>query len=93
MKQTCPTLGAECLGCPDCPGASSTGLTSGDITNEDAREELEAWEISGHVGDKLPGDHDQADGGKLASAVIAIESLGYVYRGQGRWVRVWNTGA
>lgn len=29
----CPTIGPTCAGCPDCPGASSTGLTSGDITN------------------------------------------------------------
>lgn len=87
MKQACPTLGPECRGCPDCPGASSTGLTSGDITNEAVREELNAWEISSHVGDKLPGDHDQVGGGKMASAVIALESLGYVYNGQGHWVK------
>lgn len=39
----CPTMGSECRGCPDCPGASSTGLKSGDITNEAARKELELW--------------------------------------------------
>lgn len=36
-----PTIGSECLGCPDCPGATSTGLKSGDITNESARRELD----------------------------------------------------
>lgn len=39
----CSTMGCECRGCPDCPGASSTGLKSGDITNEAARKELEVW--------------------------------------------------
>lgn len=39
----CPTMGSKCRGCPDCPGASSTGLKSGDITNEAARKELELW--------------------------------------------------
>lgn len=38
----CPTIGSECRGCPDCPGANSTGLNSGDITNESARQELES---------------------------------------------------
>lgn len=40
----CPVMGSECRGCPDCPGASSTGIKSGDITNEAAREELAAWD-------------------------------------------------
>lgn len=43
----CPTIGSECLGCPDCPGATSTGLNSGDITNESARQELEYLDESG----------------------------------------------
>ena len=93
MKRTCPTLGHECRGCPDCPGASSTGLTSGDITNEAAREEVEAFGLSWFAGKPTPGDHDQVGGGKMASAVIVLESLGYVYQGQGRWVHVWKTGA
>lgn len=50
MTKACPTLGAECLGCPDCPGASSTGMTSGDITNEAAREELEADDLNECIG-------------------------------------------
>jgi len=37
----CPPIGGECRGCPDCLGATSTGLNSGDITNESARQELE----------------------------------------------------
>lgn len=42
----CQTMGIECRGCPDCPGASSTGLKSGDITNESARQELDALDES-----------------------------------------------
>jgi hypothetical protein len=50
QQKICPTLGAECRGCPDCPGGSSTGLTSGDITNEAAHEELEADDLNECIG-------------------------------------------
>lgn len=47
----CPTFGAGCGGCPDCPGASSTGILSGDITNDAVRQELEI------MGDKRADDN------------------------------------
>jgi hypothetical protein len=38
----CQTMGSDCRGCPDCHGASSTGLKSGDVTNEAERKEIES---------------------------------------------------
>ena len=65
----CSAMGGECRGCPDCPGASSTGLKSGDITNEAAREELELRddahdpETATCPGCGKRGESNQKDGG------------------------------